>query len=253
MMARLLRILFACAPCLTLAACGSDDSSEPDASNGTLAAFHTSECKKENASALTATEAYAGLQCIRWQPGDGGTLQVELVNFDGACGAQWKGSASSSDAGLTLRATNPGCMLAACGSCIYDWTFDVKLEASVDLSVSVVTDPCPGEQTPETDSATLPLATTPAGELCRYADFGALGWQAASLGTCGVAYMPCRSGNGMCSLGSGQSPCDTGLECATGANAADEICHAVCTDDTQCAPAGILTCQSGLCRPAKSW
>lgn len=236
---------------LLVLGCSSDDSNEAKPTDGTLAAFQGSVCKKESVGALTAEEAYAGLQCIRWKAGAEGTLHVDLVNFEGACGAQWKGEASKTEAGLELRATNPGCLLAACGWCIYDWTFDVQVDTGADVPLSIVTDPCPGEQTPETDTLTLPLASLPAGELCRYANYDALGWQAAAVSACGKAFMPCRSQNGMCQLEAGGTPCEAGLSCATGAG--NDVCHATCTGDADCALPGVLTCQSGLCRPANSW
>lgn len=238
---------------LVLSACGSDDK-ESSSGGGELVSFKGSACKKEGtAGALTADEAYAGLQCIRWKSDNAGVVKIDLLNFEGACGAEWKGEAKTVDGGLELRSVNPGCLLAACGSCIYDWSFEVKASTEADLPLSIVTDPCPGEQTPTTVTATLPLSTLDEGELCRYADHGALGWQASSLGTCGKAYMPCKTTDGMCQGATGEAPCDTGLTCADGAKAGDQVCHAPCTGDAECAPAGIMSCQNGFCRPAKPW
>ncbi len=185
-------------------ACGSDDNSSSSSPGSALVAFSGSKCKKEAQSgqALTAEDAYAGLSCIRWEPLGEDALRITLVNFAGGCGAQWKGKVETPETGLELWATNPGCLLAACGSCIYDWTFDVKIARDADLPLKIVTDPCPGQQPPEEMSTTLPLSGGTTGELCRFADFNALGWQASALDTCGQAYMPCRTGNGMCSLGS---------------------------------------------------
>lgn len=239
---------------LLLGACGSDDDNSSSTPGNSLVSFQGSACKKESGGqALTANEAYAGLQCIRWKPIDASTLKIELLNFEGGCGAQWKGESHVTDSGLELRVVNPGCMLAACGSCMYDWSFDVHAAKDADLALSMVEDPCPGQQTPTTVTATLPLSTTPEGELCRYASHGGLGWQASSLGTCGQAYMPCRNPNDMCSQGSAADPCEAGLTCADGASSSEQVCHAPCTTDADCAPTGILTCQTGLCRPAKPW
>lgn len=235
-----------------VAACGDDSSSS--SSGGSLLSFKGSACKKEgNAGALTAEEAYGGLQCVRWKTVDADTLKIDLLNFEGACGAQWKGQAKDIDGGLELRLANPGCLLAACGSCIYDWSFEVKAKSGADLPLSIVTDPCPGEQTPETNTATVPLGASAEGELCRYAEFGALGWQASSLATCGKPYMPCRTGSGMCAPNGSEPECESGLTCADGAVAGEKVCHATCTGDGDCALPGIMKCEGGLCKPAKPW
>lgn len=233
--------------------CGSESSGQPGPSGGALVGFTGSACKKERAAqALTAAEARAGLQCVRWAPSEGG-LEITLLNFDGACGAEWEGRATTTGAGLELRAVNPGCLLAACGSCIYDWTFVVQPPAASALALTIVRDPCPGQQPPETDEVTLPLASAPSGELCRYAEAGALAWQAMALGTCGQPLMPCRTGGGMCDLGDAGAPCEAGLTCAPGASEAAAICHPTCSADADCALPGLLSCQAGLCRPVAPW
>lgn len=242
-----------CLTAIAVAACGSDDSSSSSSGGGSLVSFAGSACKKEGNSALTAEDAYAGLQCVRWKTLESGTVKIDLLNFEGACGAEWKGQAKEVDAGLELRLVNPSCLLAACGSCMYDWAFEVKAKAGADLPLSLVTDPCPGEQPEEKVTATLPLSSAADGELCRYASHGGLGWQASALGTCGKAYMPCRSGGGMCDNSGGLPECETGLTCADGASATEKVCHATCTGDGDCLPAGTMKCDGGLCRPAKTW
>lgn len=233
-----------------LGACGSDDD-ESSAGGGTLVGFTGSKCKKESGgSALTAAEAHAGLECVRWKPSGEG-LQIDLSNFEGACGASWQGVAKQSEKGLELRATNPSCLLAACGSCMYDWSFQVKVDTTSDLALDLVTDPCPGQQTPETESLTLPLSKSAEGELCHYASYGGLSWQAGALGQCGQAFMPCQKAGGMCD-GTG-APCQAGLECAPGASATEEVCHPTCTTDTDCALSGILSCKAGLCEAPTSF
>jgi hypothetical protein len=236
-----------------LSSCGTGDSGSSDSPSSALVAFQSSACKKEalSSQALTAQEAEAGLKCIRWQPLDGGTLRLELINFEGACGAHWTGRVEKSESGLELWAANPSCMIAACGWCIYDWAFDIEGVTGTDLSVSIITDPCPGEQTPDQVTATLPLSKSPAGELCRYAHHGALSWQASALGTCGQAYMPCRSADGMCALGTASTACEGGLVCGDAGEVGQQVCHAPCTGD--CGPTGSLSCQNGLCRPANPW
>jgi hypothetical protein len=236
-----------------LLSCSGSEDSGPSGASGTLIAFSGSACKKESqSSALTAADAYAGLSCIRWKPSAAG-LQIDLVNFEGACGAQWHGSATATATGIELVASNPSCLLAACGSCMYDWGFEVHAGTDQDLPIDIVTDPCPGEQPAEKVTATLPLATAASGELCRYASYGGLGWQAAALGHCGMAFMPCREAGGLCDTGSATTACDPGLECAGGASAAERVCHPSCATDADCALPGILACQSGSCRPSLPW
>jgi hypothetical protein len=243
------RILLGLSLTLALSSCGANDSESTGSPDGGSVAFQSSACKKDNAQALSEADARAGLKCIRWQPLDGGKLRFELTNFEGACGANWAGKANVGEGGLELWATNPSCRIASCGWCIYDWTFDVEAPADTSLALSVVTDPCPGQQEPARVTATLPLSTSPQGELCRYAHHGALSWQAAALGSCGQAYMPCR-GSDICGVGASSESCDTGLVCADG-GAGQQVCHAPCTAD--CGPGGALTCQDGLCRPANPW
>lgn len=228
-----------------------------------LAAFQTSACKKEAqtkqgtpgeaAQALGADDVYAGLQCVRWATIDGG-FRVSLLNFEGACGAQWQGKVTAADAALELRMVNPDCRIAACGWCIYDFSFDVRMAAAASGNdVSLVMDPCPGQQTPTTQAVHLPLGAETSGELCRYANAYALEDQAMSLGTCGRPYLPCReaqSSGVACPANDGGAPCDDGLTCADGASATGRVCHATCKVDGDCLPSGVMKCDAGLCRPA---
>ena len=279
MIARIAAMLF----CATTAAALSGCSSDPTPANGsgggsgttttttggagggavtgpTLAAFQKSACKKEAqtqsgtpgeaAQALSADEVYAGLECVSWSPIEGG-FRVLLRNVDSVCGAEWAGEVNQVGGGVELRLVNPKCQMANCGSCIYDFTFDVKMKAAAGGDeVSIVLDTCPGQQPAQTEKVTLPLGAAPTGELCRYADASSLGWQAMSLGTCGKAYMPCREANGMCLAADGGAACDDGLTCADGASAAGGVCHAPCKVDGDCAPTGVMKCDAGLCRPA---
>lgn len=225
------------------------------ATGATLASFDKSACKKEaqtkaGPSPLGAEpEAYAGLQCVRWNAIDGG-FQVFLRNFDGPCGAEWDGAVKALASATELRVANPKCMIASCGSCIYDFTFDVKMTpAQGGDAFELVMDPCPGQQDATTVKITLPLATQPSGEICRYANYGALGWEAMALGTCGKAYMPCRGeAMGMCQAEDGGAPCDEGLACEAAATAEARVCQQACTKDLECL--ATMTCQGGFCRPA---
>lgn len=226
------------------------------ATGPTLGSFAKSACKKEpqakSGSWTLGGEpaSYAGLECVRWAPIDGG-FQIFLRNFDGPCGAEWEGSVKALASATELRVANPKCLLANCGSCIYDFTFDVKMTAAQGGDAfDLVMDTCPGQQDAKTVKVTLPLATQASGEICRYADYGALGWEAMALGTCGKAYMPCREdgGMGMCPLGDGGAACDDGLTCEAGATADARVCQKACTKDDECE--ATMTCQTGFCRPA---
>ena len=76
------------------------------------------------------------------------------MNLEGACGAQWEGAALVNDDGsLTFRLDNPKCLVASCGWCIYDWSFEVSgVEATgAELPVSIIVDTCPGEQDPRSN------------------------------------------------------------------------------------------------------
>lgn len=225
-----------------------------------MAAFEGSGCKKESsttsgtiAQPLTEDDVYAGLQCVKWDTIDGG-FRIGLTNFEGACGAEWQGQVATQGQDVELRLVNPDCMIAACGSCIYDWTFDVRMSASEGGDTfSLVVDPCPGEQAPDVESVQLPLATEPSGELCRYADAHALGWQASALDTCGAAYMPCREASGMCGMGSTAEPCDPDLVCTEGTTEGVGICHAACQTDADCVPETQMKCDGTVCRPKNPW
>ena len=267
MLERIAPVLFCAITLAALSACDGDTSPAGSGAGGStsgpaLGAFHKSACKKESqtasaASPLSGAESasYEGLQCVRWSPIDGG-FSVFLRNFDGACGAEWEGRVTALASATELRVVNPKCLLAKCGTCMYDFTFDVKMAAKAGGDAfDLVLDPCPGQQDAKTVSVTLPLATEPSGELCRYASASALGWQAMSLGTCGKAYMPCREAgmSGMCPPADGGASCDDGLTCAAGASADARVCHATCAKDVDCEPAGLMACDAGLCRPSKTF
>lgn len=196
---------------------------------------------------LASGDPYAGLQCIRWERTNALTT-ITLFNFDGACGAEWTGQASTEGSRVDLHLINPQCMIASCGTCMYDWSFELSSLPPDADSIRVVVDPCPGEQTPQTETVALPLSDEASGERCRYANAGGLGWQAMALGTCGTDYMPCRQG-GMCEPQQGQSECDNGLVCADGAAAGEAICHASCETDDDCKSHATMKCDEGLCRP----
>jgi len=264
-----------CAVTLVLSCSGTETSNPTDPGQPTLSGFVGGACKKEAPTSPSMQSAQysraeigsvsqgldvtalagetEGLKCVAWETTAPDTLSVALINFDGACGAQWTGSAKGDAHGLTLGLTNPQCMIAACGICIYDWTFELRLaKPTAPLPVTVQIDTCPGTQPVASQTLTVPADTTPKGIVCKYASFDALGWQAMALGTCGAVGMPCNGAGGMCPA-SATSPCNAGLTCTDGEAAGKTICAKSCTVEADCGTSGAQTCTGGLCRPKTPW
>ncbi|GEM_PF-1540272 len=256
---------------LTVLACNGTETQNPEHTNGALVGFGNSGCKKEtldhasrrtqavttaDAGVISYGEEVEGLKCFAWRSTGSDSVKISLVNFEGACGAEWKGHAALDASGaLTLGIINPQCQIANCGICIYDWSFEVRgIALGTNLPLAVSIDTCPGEQPIKTTNVELPLATQPDGILCRYADFSALGWQAMALGTCGDVGMPC-TGTNMCSNSDGSTAhgCESGLTCTDNGNADEMICATSCTIDADCGVTGVKSCQQGLCRPKAAW
>jgi hypothetical protein len=258
--------------CLTSLACNGTETQNPAVNpGGPLVSFGNSGCKKEvlaNASRSTQAivsgdagvisygDEVAGLKCFAWQVTGTDRVKVSMINFEDACGAQWQGNAAIESTGkLDLSLVNPQCLIALCGSCIYDWSFEVKgVDISQNLPVTATVDTCPGQQEIKTTSVELPLGTESSGILCRYADFNALGWQAMSLGTCGSVGMPC-TGTSMCSTTANPDAqtCQGDLTCTDNGDVTQMICAQSCTLDSDCGTTGAQSCQTGLCRPKTAW
>lgn len=242
-----------------------------------LTSFKDSGCKKENGTKAiaalkkfgndyaTASQAVVstdyssetqGLQCFAWEALEDGQVKVDLINFESACGPKFVGDAKLDSSGaLQLSVTNPGCMLADCGSCIYDWSYEVtSVDTSRPLLVRMGIDVCPGSQDIRYINATLPVDTQSSGILCRYANYGALGWQASVLTQCGTVGMPCIN-TSMCSSGSNATiqSCEGDLVCTDNGNVEQRICARACGADADCGALGVLTCNGGLCRPKNVW
>ena len=236
---------------LGISGCPSEESN--------LVSFQGSACKKDAAFAeimpLYSTfdsDELAGLQCVAWKRADGG-MKVDLINFSGACGADWHGKAVVDGDRVTVTVENPRCMVADCGSCIYDWSFDVDgVDPEAAITVVAEQDTCPGEQEIDRVTATIP-AGAPEGIICNYASYGSLEWHAMSTGESGMIHMPC--------VGSEESedgtapPCDGDMVCAENGdgNETHEICLAPCTEEADCPHPDLLSCQEGLCRIAEPW
>jgi hypothetical protein len=254
-------------------ACEGTETQNPSAS---LNAFQDSGCKKETAvksttgvrasdSLAAITELFSstnysaetsGLKCFAWERTDGNRLKLDLYNFEAACGAEWTGRATvDPNTGLNLTVSNPECLIAKCGLCIYDWSFDVSgIDTNEALPVHLAVDTCPGKQDLKTYSTLLPIHERSSGILCNYADFNALGWQAAALSECGTLGMPCQ-GTSMCSQtpASTDTTCQNDLVCTTNGTDNESICAKPCSKDEDCGTLGVQKCASGLCRPKENW
>lgn len=237
-----------------------------------LRSFKDSGCKKERSSAVNATAdtatasqslvstnysgETAGLKCIAWEILGDNRTKIDLYNFEGACGAQWSGQAATgTDGELQLALVNPQCLIASCGWCIYDWSFEVEgLDVSKALSVGLGIDTCPGERDVERFEATLPIDVETSGILCNYANFNALGWQAMALTECGTTGMPCQ-GTDMCDTATTPTElaCAGDLVCADNGNSDERICVKSCSTDEDCGSLGVSACTDGLCRPKSNW
>jgi hypothetical protein len=228
--------------CLAFFACQSE--------KGPLVSFGDSGCKDPLADGVVSylyappdAADYAGLQCISYGTGAGGGFAVDLFNFSSACGPEWEGVAEVHGASVTVGVTNPGCVMADCGSCIYDWAFEVDGVgggADVDLTISV--EACPGDQAPVTETVSLPSETLVQGLLCRYADWSTLDW----LGYGGTLHTPC---------GAAGFTCAGDLVCAPVGEDGSEICVAPCDTVADCPLPDLMLCAANRCvlDPAVGW
>ena len=237
-----------------LFACGQETSPQTT--------FATSACKKDTVAKSTMAHSYGmmvindqsgldGLSCVAWQRLGANETKVDLYNYTGACGTTWVGDAAvAADGTLELHVDNPSCTIAKCGSCLYDWSFDVHavVPPASATPVAIAIDTCQGQQATTLLSATLGTAET--GISCTFADYGALNWQASATGTCGKAGMPCV-GSLLCGSGSFTSTgtCDSGLVCDSSAAVNEPRCLVPCTTTADCPRADAWSCQAGLCRP----
>lgn len=233
-----------------IAANCSSDSDDPGADSSTLASFAGSDCKEFGGASSGShfrslppdnTSAYDGLSCIRW---DADSRTVEFINYPQACGAEWEGDASLSGNEVTLTVDNPDCSLAACGTCFYDWSFELSsFPTDGDLSVSAEIDSCPNEDGFEGIQVSLPLDESPSSILCRHPSASALVWRSMP----GGLHMPCH-GDDNPGSNDGEIGCDDGLVCND-----QGICLAECETDTECPLPDLQTCSEGVCELITTW
>jgi hypothetical protein len=239
---------------------GVTEAGQSDAVTSLPALFSTSPCKKSAAASTTTGPGASlrvidnqagleGLECVAWERGSTDTL-IDLFNFDGACGASWTGDgAVAADGSVKLTVDNPGCMIASCGICMYDWSFTLRssIPANQTVPLSIQVSPCPGSST---DTTTASIGAAKSGINCTFAHYGALAWHAMAKGLCGKAGMPCQ-GASLCGSGSPSSTgtCATGLVCDSSAAPNEPRCLVPCQNDTDCPRTDVWSCRSGLCRP----
>ena len=254
---------------LTSVAACSDSGGSGEATAGGDAAvvaqnsFSSSGCKKEVAAKMELARARSlqvinsevgldGLRCVAWERVGDGEVKLDLYNFDSACGATWTGDgANAADGTLELHVSNPSCRIASCGTCLYDWSFDLHLglPAGQVVGLAVAVDACEGQQA--TTHLAAAIGAEANGIRCELASYGAVNWQANAAGTCGSTGMPCV-GSLLCGSGSLTSTgtCAAGLICDSSAAENEPVCFVPCTTVADCPRADVYTCQTGLCRPA---
>jgi len=185
---------------------------------------------------LTATsEIPIGLSCLEWQRSEN-ALQVQLVNFQSGCGAEWEGQATRAGERVTLTLENRICAVAACGNCLYDTASVIDVPPSQgDVTVELSLDPfCDGN--PRLREWQLPLSQTPRGISCEFAAPQGLG------SVRGAAFLWCAEEG---------DACDAGLTCVPGAEPFPR-CLPACSVDADCPLAGGTRCEAGHCVPSAS-
>jgi hypothetical protein len=248
-----MKILRALAVVGAFTSCNGTETDNPvESGSGPLVDFASSPCKRETAMSgqqpLSVASEAEGLQCVSWELTESGTLLLRLLNFDAGCGAEWSGRAELADDGaIELAVDNPSCRVASCGTCLYDFDFELAdVDTTADLPLRAALKMCPSDDTTYGADVTLPLADSPSGSLCRPIARGPLGWYAITTSRCGAYNMPCGAD---CM---GPSGCDDGLTCVAIDGADDYRCLEVCSADADCS-SPLTSCQSETCRPAQTF
>lgn len=224
---------------------------ETDNPDSVLKDFSSSTCKSRPSTspqALVLASGLDGLQCVQWELSQTGSLELALVNFPLACADRYRGKAEREpDGTLALSSYKDQCSTAACGSCLFDLSYELAgtFEAAP-LKLRIGSAACETAPTEWGEELELPLAQQSSGILCRYLDAGPLFWFAATRGTCGEPNMPC----GDCSSDQ-QSSCTAGASCVA-LSEDDSRCLVSCETDLDCVP-GATTCQAGSCQAKVSW
>jgi hypothetical protein len=240
-----------CALGLTLSMCTSAGTE----TDNPVVDFNATDCKGGEelslAPAVARTRAaldmpandYEGLHCYAWQINDGGTITIDVINYGSGCGIEWSLADSVLDAEhVELGIRNAACIVAGCGSCTYDLSFEVKgvaLDAPVEVQVREAG--CDGADDHVLRAVELPIDREREGMLCRQTSGGF----PPECG--GPRRPPCDNvvpydGVGTCSDG-----CVEGLVCVERALDDRDLCFTPCEEDADC-PLDIESCQDGACR-----
>lgn len=238
---------------LALAMCTCTNGTETD---NPVIDFEASECKGGSALSLSPAvartqaalqmpaEQYANLFCYAWQVNDGGTVTIDVINYSGGCGVTWSLSEARVDGDrVELGIANASCVVAGCGSCRYDLSFEVAgVMLDAPAQVQVVEQGCNGAPDDASERVELPIDREPQGTLCSLLSGG-------FVPECGgLRERPCMPDDvldqpGTCAAGL----CDEGFACAERAYLDQDVCFTACADDGDC-PLAIESCQEGACR-----
>jgi hypothetical protein len=185
--------------------------------------------------------AYEGLYCYGWEVLDGGVLALDVINRSAGCYVQWQPGPSRVDGSrIDLGVANGSCAIAGCGSCEYDFSFEVEgTDHGRPAELQLHAYDCEGNEDAQGPVVVLPIDERPEGLLCRPQrnvgfDFG-----------CGKAHLPPCTEEG--SEGSCEDACPEGLVCVEDAVDDDDLCFTSCSDDSDC-PLEVESCQDGACR-----
>lgn len=198
-----------------------------------------------------SSESYDGFACMRWER-DGERVRLDAYNFEGGCHVNWRGSAERRGTDeLDLIVSNPSCVVAGCGSCLYDASFAVDTTTTTlddSAEIRLIEAPCEGERT-SIGSWKLQDGAESSGITCKYAR--GLEEHSSRARTCGQLHGTCRSEHGICgSVRPGREtlpPCDEGLTCTKAGNAGS-MCLMSCTTSDECPLPDILECRDAVCQ-----
>lgn len=217
-----------------------------------LVDFDASACKAGEPLTLPSTvmrsepglelepDQYRGLHCFAWDVTASGNLRIDVLNYPSGCGAEWEpGDAAIQGDQVSITARNAMCAFAACGSCIYDLSFELAgVDTTRPVELTLNEDDCTTVDPAATLS--LPLDDASEGIVCRETRLG------IGLNTvCGVQHAPPCSMEGP--LRCDTAACDDGLTCFAKPDAFYDACYEACETDDDCS-LGIDTCQDGACR-----
>ena len=152
----------------------------------------------------------------------------------------------SNDGTLELSVYKDTCDVFRCGTCVFDFDFEVEVPLDAPLALRLGAAVCASEPTSFALELTLPLDEAESGVVCQPLEANALAQYGRTRGTCGNRNMPC----GDCNT-TDVTSCAEGLVC-TALAMGDERCLEACETDDDCV-GGLTTCQEGLCRAADSF